>query len=114
MLAREEFISHLESIKETDKEIRVTSAIIIYEPEYDNRFGFVFNPNYPNYSNNEFNDFLDKLNFEYNDGYGGQYIYGYIWYNNGCWSERAEYDGSEWWEYKKCPSFQDYLEELKK
>ena len=46
---------------------------------------------------------LPELDFNYDNGYGGQELYGYIWYTDGTWSERGEYDGSEWWEYKKTP-----------
>lgn len=49
--------------------------------------------------------FLRSLNFEYDNGYGGQELYGTIWYDDGSWSERGEYDGSEWWEHKKCPEY---------
>ena len=51
----------------------------------------------------EYRAFLDKLNFEYDDGYGTQELLGNIWYRNGTWSERYEYDGSEEWKYKQCP-----------
>lgn len=47
---------------------------------------------------------LPRLDFEYDQGYGGQYLYGYIWYADGTWSERGEYDGSEWWEHKERPA----------
>ena len=46
---------------------------------------------------------LPLLNFSYDNGYGGQELFGYIWYTDGTWSERGEYDGSEWWEHKKRP-----------
>lgn len=46
---------------------------------------------------------LPKLNFEYDNGYGSQELRGCIWYKDGTWSERGEYDGSEWWEHKYCP-----------
>jgi len=46
---------------------------------------------------------LSQLDFEYNNGYGGQNLFGYIWYKDGTWSERGEYDGSEWWEYMSRP-----------
>jgi hypothetical protein len=39
----------------------------------------------------------------YDSGYGSQELFGTIWYFGGSWSERGEYDGSEWWEYKTCP-----------
>jgi hypothetical protein len=38
---------------------------------------------------------LPQLDFEYYS-YGGQYIHGNIWYTDGTWSERGEYDGLEW------------------
>lgn len=46
---------------------------------------------------------LPKLDFRYDDGYGGQELFGHIWYADGTWSDREEYDGSEWWAYRKCP-----------
>ena len=48
--------------------------------------------------------FFTALDFEYDAGYGSQFIAGYIWYTDGSWSERCEYDGSEWWEHKKAPA----------
>jgi hypothetical protein len=47
---------------------------------------------------------LPMLDFEYDNGFGSQYLRGYIWYADGTWSERAEYDGSEWWEHKIRPA----------
>lgn len=41
----------------------------------------------------------------YDSGFGGQELFGYIWYEDGTWSERGEYDGSEWWEHKDRPPF---------
>lgn len=49
-------------------------------------------------------DVLLRLDFNYDNGYGGQYLYGFIWYKDGTWSERGEYDGSEWWEHKESPA----------
>jgi hypothetical protein len=47
---------------------------------------------------------VDGLDFEYDDGYGSQFLFGYIWYTDGTWSEREEYDGSEWWAHKERPA----------
>lgn len=47
--------------------------------------------------------FLEKLNFFYDSGYGGQNLYGIIWYDDMSWSDRGEYDGSEWWSYQTIP-----------
>ena len=46
---------------------------------------------------------LPRLNFSYDNGYGHQEISGVIWYTDGTWSERDEYDGSEWWVHRACP-----------
>jgi hypothetical protein len=47
--------------------------------------------------------FFDALDFEYNNGFGTQVLFGIIWYTDGAWSEREEYDGSEWWAHRECP-----------
>jgi hypothetical protein len=46
---------------------------------------------------------LPLLDVEYCNGHGMQELFGNIWYEDGSWSERNEYDGSEWWEHKVCP-----------
>jgi len=51
--------------------------------------------------------FLALLDIEYDAGYGGQRLYGTIWYKDGTWSDRGEYDGSEWWVYQKAPDLPD-------
>tara|TARA_R110000822_G_scaffold265188_1_gene389168 strand:+ start:182 stop:472 length:291 start_codon:yes stop_codon:yes gene_type:complete len=53
--------------------------------------------------NGSLNEVLERLDFEYDNGYGGQELFGYIWYKDGTWSHRGEYDGSEWWEYMVRP-----------
>lgn len=55
------------------------------------------------YSQTEYNDFLKMLDFKYNDGFGGQELYGTLWHEDGTWQERGEYDGSEWWSHKQLP-----------
>lgn len=56
-----------------------------------------------NYSLEEFEQFLNSLsNCDY-----AYYLFGFIWYKDGTWSERREYDGGGWWEYKKCPTIFD-------
>lgn len=46
---------------------------------------------------------LPSLDFKYDSGYGSQELEGTIWYADGTWSERGEYDGSEWWVHRECP-----------
>lgn len=48
-------------------------------------------------------EILPKLDFEYDAGFGRQEVFGVIWYSDGTWSERQEYDGSEWWRHVVCP-----------
>lgn len=55
---------------------------------------------------------LDFLNFSYDEGFGMQYIYGYILFSDGSWLERREYDGAEWWKFMTLPtkeSIEDYI-----
>jgi hypothetical protein len=47
---------------------------------------------------------LPRLDFEYDSGWGSQELEGTIWYSDETWSDRGEYDGSEWWEHRECPS----------
>ena len=54
--------------------------------------------------------FLHDINYLYDSGYGGQEVYGTIWYTDGTWSEREEYDGSECWVHKSCPAIPDELQ----
>lgn len=59
----------------------------------------------------ELRQFLDCLSFVYDDGYGAQYLEGTVWFGNGTWLERKEYDGSEWWVVKSYPEIPQYLNE---
>jgi hypothetical protein len=61
------------------------------------------------YHSDEYDQFLDRINFDYDSGYGGQEVYGVIWYTDGTWSERYEYDGSEHWVHKECPEIDKEL-----
>jgi len=57
----------------------------------------------------EYNEFLSKLDFDYDSGYGAQYVFGYVWLTEGVWMTRGEYDGSEWWEWHKYPQISEEL-----
>jgi len=75
----------------------------------------ILDDNYPpiylseGYIELDYYDFIESINFNYGDGYRIQHIYGTIWYSDGTWSERCEYDGSECWDYKECPEIPDSL-----
>lgn len=48
--------------------------------------------------------FLEMANKEYDSGYGGQEVNPHlVVVGKDFWLERHEYDGSEWWEYKRHP-----------
>ena len=55
------------------------------------------------YTQVELEKFIDGLDFEYYAGYGSQELYGMVWYEDGTWAGRKEYDGAEWWSHHKCP-----------
>ena len=57
-----------------------------------------------NYNQLEYEQFINSLNYEYDDGYGGQNLFGKVWFEDGTWCERGEYDGSEWWEFQCLPT----------
>lgn len=54
-------------------------------------------------------EFLDKLNVVYDCGYGGQELFGTIWFTDGTWLSRYEYDGAEGWQYNICPEIDEDL-----
>jgi hypothetical protein len=62
-----------------------------------------------NFTQKQLVDFFHSLNFEYNNGYGTQHIYGTIWYYDGTWSSRDEYDGSESWRHNCVPPIPNEL-----
>ena len=80
---------------------KIKCASIQYED------GYFSNPKYMvlklNYSENEYEAFLKSLDFNYDHGYGMQYLYGTVWLEDGTWLSRGEYDGSEWWEHNILP-----------
>jgi hypothetical protein len=66
------------------------------------------------YSPTESKEFFHRLDFEYDNGFGGQELFGTIWLmKENTWLERGEYDGSEWWAYKECPKIPDHLKRMK-
>lgn len=54
-------------------------------------------------------NFLQTIDFDYDSGYGGQLLFGIIWYKDGTFSQRGEYDGSEWWEHVTVPEIPEEL-----
>ena len=94
MNAKQEFINHTSGRK-------VKCAFITAGRYYDQPKTEVILK--VNYLEDDYRSFLKQLDFNYDNGYGGQELYGTIWYEDGTWSSRGEYDGSEWWEHNECP-----------
>lgn len=61
------------------------------------------------YSDTDWKQFLDELDFGYDAGYGGQELFGTIWFEDDVWMTRAEYDGSEWWQGHSIPDIPEEL-----
>lgn len=61
------------------------------------------------FTKEEYDAFLEKLDFEYDAGYGLQKLDGCVWCVDGAWFDRGEYDGSEWWNYHRYPQIPETL-----
>ena len=50
-------------------------------------------------------EFKEIADIEYDEGYGGQEVADdlVVVFDNGAWLSRSEYDGAEWWTYRKKP-----------
>lgn len=105
MNAKEEFLHAIEN-----KTVQCADIHIVTGFDYDNYEDITIRYSLPvDYTEEEFNKFVHSLDFEYDSGYGGQLLFGNIWFTDGTWCERGEYDGSEWWAYKVRPIIPDYL-----
>lgn len=78
----------------------IICAHIIYRISWDVKKEIVL---HKDYTDEEYYKFLDKLDFEYDEGYGRQELYGVVLFDDNSWLERAEYDGAEWWSLKEYP-----------
>lgn len=63
------------------------------------------------YTQADLDEFISKLDFDYDAGYGSQELFGMVWFNDGAWMDRYEYDGAESWDWHKYPSIPDELKE---
>lgn len=90
--AKNEFISTFKDLKV----INVTIWVGNYKKE---RFFDLLK----GYSDKAYIEFLDKLDFEYDSGYGGQNLFGIVACDGGVYFDRWEYDGSEGWDEHKYP-----------
>jgi hypothetical protein len=63
------------------------------------------------YTQADLDEFISKLDFDYDAGYGSQELFGMVWFNDGAWMDRYEYDGAESWDWHKYPSIPNELKE---
>jgi hypothetical protein len=110
MNALKEFIEHIDTSEVLCSEIKYNDYNYM-KSELVNSSHIILTTGY---SKEDMDDFLSKLNFEYDDGYGSQKLFGTIWFKDGTWSTRGEYDGSEWWEHHKCPNIPLYIISIEK
>ena len=80
----------------------VLCAQLVYGDKYEDDDITIYNLKV-GHETEDTQNFLKSIDFMYDNGFGGQILFGNIWYADGSWSERAEYDGSEWWEHKTMP-----------
>ena len=89
------WIGHEESYDDNDEKL--------YEQTFNLKIGW---------TEQDWQRLMYDLDFEYHDGYGCQYLFGIVWFNDGSWLERYEYDGSEGWAYKRTPKIPDNLNQI--
>lgn len=63
----------------------------------------------PLYTKKDYDNFLNFLDQEYDNGFGGQNLYGTIYCEDGIWLDRGEYDGSEWWQEHQYPNMKEHF-----
>ena len=79
----------------------LTAAKVSFGCTYDDEQDeFVLHVGHADSERAAFDNFVNR---QYDAGYGGQELYGTLWFSNHRWAERGEYDGSEWWEICEFP-----------
>jgi hypothetical protein len=104
--AKKELVKELDNIAKRYS-VSVKCALVTYESHYKESHSYSSLP--IGFELDEFLSFLEELDFDYNNGHGGQHLHGTVWFDDGSWMERGEYDGSEWWEYKTTPEIPEDL-----
>jgi hypothetical protein len=91
-----------EEFLEVTKDKAVKCAKITHGSEWDDdRRDYILKLNH---TPSEFESFVNALKgVNYDSGYGGQRLFGLVWFEDGTWLSRGEYDGSEWWIHNSLP-----------
>lgn len=93
MNAKQEFLKHIEGNELVCAKIGTVENMFVLKD---------------NYTKEEFDEFCQKLDFEYDSGFGNQELFGIILFKD-SYSDRYEYDGSECWDYHKKPTVAEVL-----
>lgn len=97
--AKKEFLAEIEGKK-------LVCALVGKEIDYSWKYDWKILKN--DYSPEDLETFLTSIDFEYDAGYGGQELFGIILFED-SFSDRGEYDGSEWWENHKMPTIEEVI-----
>lgn len=103
----------LQALSDFSKEVSDIKCLWIgheecYDENRDTSYEQTFNLKI-GWTEQDWQKLMHDLDFEYDEGYGGQELFGTVWFNDGSWLERGEYDGSEWWAYRTTPLIPDKL-----
>ena len=104
MNARKELEEILNKLKE--KQNVLVCADISYEEGWDGKEKITLT--HP-HTKEEAEAFFKALDFNYDDGFGSQELFGTVWLTYGVWLSRWEYDGSEGWTVNSCPHIPNHL-----
>lgn len=64
------------------------------------------------YHEGQLESFLRDIDTSYDNEYGNQMLYGFIWWKDGSWSSRYNYEGKEKWVHNVVPSYPLNREEM--
>ena len=109
MNAKEELLGKMQQLEEWLGGTKMICAHIYTDPYNFEEDSKTYNLK-QGHTHVELKEFLNSLDFEYNNGYGSQELYGTVWFTNGIWMDRHEYDGSEHWDIHKYPAIPHELQ----
>ena len=103
--AKEELIKHIEEYS-----LKLKCASITHEKSHRSRdisHGLIeLNVNH---TTDDSDKFFEKLDFSYDNGFGLLELCGTLWYEDGSYSIRHEYECEESWVYCICPDIPEHL-----
>ena len=100
--AKEELQKHLQDCETDNRKLIAACVYRLESKQYNVKKLHI--ELYADHTQEELENFWNALDFLYDDGYGRQFLTGNLWFSDGTWSDRREYDGSEWWEHHAVPS----------